>query len=320
MRILLAPMEGLLDSLLRDILTRVGGVDLCVTEFVRVSGSLLPVRSFQRIAPELQAASLTQAGVPVRVQLLGSDPHFMARNAARLAALKPAAIDLNFGCPAKTVNRHEGGAILLREPERIGRLVQAVRRAVPAEMPVTAKMRLGYEDKSLAVDCAQAMAGGGAAELVVHARTKAEGYRPPAHWEWVGRIQSAINIPVIANGEILTVEDYQRCREVSGVADVMLGRGMVANPGLARQIKQGESLGWDEARPLLAEFWALTAQQVQPQHRCGRMKQWLNYLRKTYPEAEAAFQSVRTLTSAEELEKGLGWSAGAPNVSNACER
>jgi tRNA-dihydrouridine synthase C len=298
-------MEGLLDSLLRDILTRVGGVDVCVTEFVRISGSLLPKRCFQRIAPELQAGSLTPAGVPVRVQLLGSDPHFMAVNAARLAALKPAAIDLNFGCPAKTVNRHEGGAILLREPERIGRLVQAVREAMPAGLDLTAKMRLGYEDKHLAIDCARAMAAGGAAELVVHARTKTEGYRPPAHWEWIGRIQAEVKIPVIANGEIWTVEDYWRCRKISGVEDVMLGRGMVANPGLANLIKQGEGIGWDELLPLLLEFWTLTALHLQPKNRCGRIKQWLNYLRRTYPEAEAAFQSLRTVNTAEEMEKRL---------------
>ena len=155
LRIFLAPMEGLLDFVLRDILTRGGGVDLCVTEFVRVSGSALPKRSFHRIAPELLAGSLTPAGVPVRVQLLGSDPHFMPLNAHRLATLAPAGIDLNFGCPAKTVNRHEGGAILLREPERIHRLVQAVREAIPSTLPLSAKMRLGYADKSLAVACAK---------------------------------------------------------------------------------------------------------------------------------------------------------------------
>ncbi len=297
-------MEGLLDCVLRDILTRVGGVDLCVTEFVRVSGSLLPDRVFQRIAPELLAGSRTPANVPVRVQLLGSDPELMAVNAARLAALGPCGIDLNFGCPAKTVNRHQGGAILLREPERIHALVRVVRGAVPAALPLTAKMRLGYEDKSLAVDCAQAMADGGAQELVVHARTKTEGYRPPAHWEWIGRVQSEVNIPVIANGEIWTVEDYRRCRAISGVADVMLGRGMVANPGLASQIKHGEDAGlpWDSLRPLLGDFWTLLARHVQPQNRCGRMKQWLNYLRKTYPEAELAFQSLRRINAPEELE------------------
>jgi tRNA-dihydrouridine synthase C len=307
LRIYLAPMEGLLDCVLRDILTRVGGVDLCVTEFVRVSGSQLPNRSFQRTAPELLAGSLTPNGVSVRVQLLGSDPHFMSSNASNLAQLGPAGIDLNFGCPAKTVNRHQGGAILLREPERIHRLVASVRAAIPRYMPLSAKMRLGFEDKSLAVDCAQAMAFGGAQELVVHARTKAEGYRPPAHWEWIGRIQAEVNIPVIANGEIWTVDDYRRCVAISGVNDVMLGRGMLANPALARMIKQGEGggLSWARLQPLLHDFWKLLVLRSQPHNRCGRMKQWLNYLRQAYPEAEASFQSLRRVTCPDEMETRL---------------
>ncbi len=303
MRILLAPMEGLLDCVLRDILTRVGGIDLCVSEFVRVSGSLLPNRTFQRIVPELDQASKTTAGVPVRVQLLGSDPHFMALNAARLAALNPAGIDLNFGCPAKTVNRHGGGSILLREPDRIQELVAAVRGAIPSDMLLTAKMRLGYEDKSLALDCARAMQAGGAQELVVHARTKVEGYKPPAHWEWIGRIQDAVSIPVIANGEIWTLDDYRRCREISGVTDVMLGRGMVANPLLARMIRHEihDHAGWIELQPLLADFWVLVTRHTLPKYHCGRAKQWLNYLRQTYPEAEALYQTARTITQPEEM-------------------
>jgi tRNA-dihydrouridine synthase C len=139
----------------------------------------------------------------------------------------------------------------------------------------------------------------------VHARTKTEGYRPPAHWEWIGRIQAEVKIPVIANGEIWTVEDYHRCRAISGVDDVMLGRGMVANPGLANLIRQGDGISWEELRPLLLEYWALTALHIQPKNRCGRMKQWLNYLRQTYPEAEAAFLSLRTVNAAEEMEKQL---------------
>ena len=307
MRIFLAQMEGLLDFVLRDILTRVGGVDLCVTEFVRVSGSLLPNRSFLRIAPELLAGSLTLSAVPVRVQLLGSDPHFMALNARRLAELKPAGIDLNFGCPAATVNRHQGGAILLREPERINSLVRAVRKAIPRHIPLTAKMRLGYEDKSLAVACALAMEDGGAQELVVHARTKTEGYRPPAHWEWVGRIQAELAIPVIANGEIWTVDDYRRCVESSGVKDVMLGRGMLANPALARMIKQGAGAGlsWAGLQPLLFDFWQLVVQHTQAKTQCGRMKQWLKYLRNAYPEAEETFQTLCRITVPEELEARL---------------
>jgi tRNA-dihydrouridine synthase C len=156
MTLLLAPMEGLVDFVLRDILTRVGGIDRCVSEFIRVSGTLLPERAFLRIVPELRNGGRTPAGVPVRAQLLGSDPGCLADNAARLAALGPAGIDLNFGCPAKTVNRHRGGAVLLDEPELVHAIVAAVRRAVPAPMPVSAKMRLGYNDSARMLDCAHA--------------------------------------------------------------------------------------------------------------------------------------------------------------------
>lgn len=173
-------MEGLLDHGLRDILTRTGGVDRCVSEFIRITDQLLPARSFTRVVPELLRGSRTRAGVPVRPQLLGSDPVCVAENAARLAELAPAGIDLNFGCPAKTVNRHRGGAVLLNEPELVHAIVAAVRRAVPADVPVSAKMRLGVDDEARLLDCAHAIDSAGASELAVHARTKAHGYRPPA--------------------------------------------------------------------------------------------------------------------------------------------
>ena len=302
MTLLLAPMEGLLDFVLRDVLTRVGGVDRCVGEFIRVSGSLLPDRVFFRYLPELRNGGRTLAGVPVRAQLLGSDPVSMAENAACLAALGPEGIDLNFGCPARTVNRHGGGAALLREPERIAAVVAAVRRAVPAHLPVSTKMRLGYDDASLARECAQAMEQGGACEIVVHARTKADGYRPPAYWEHIPAIRDAVRVPVVANGEIWTVADAQRCRAVSGCHDLMLGRGIVADPGLALAIRASDAgrfdapLPWQALPPQIVRFWHLVCEDLEPRQRAGRLKQWLNLMRRRYPQAEAAFQHVRTLT------------------------
>jgi len=314
MTLLLAPMEGLLDFTLRDVLTRVGGVDRCVAEFIRVTGTLLPERSFTRVMPELRHGGRTPAGVPVRAQLMGSDPVCLAENAARLAGLGPAGIDLNFGCPAKIVNRHGGGAALLVDPELIHRIVTAVRRAVPAAMPVSAKMRLGFDDDSLALDCAHAIVSGGACELVVHARTKADGYRPPAYWERIAPIRAAVSIPVIANGEIWSVADALRARELSGCDALMLGRGMVSDPGLALAIaadaRAGQAtVGWPELQPLLVRFWALVCGHIEPRARAGRLKQWLNYLRRRHVEAEELYSAVRTINDPEIVAKLVGLTA-----------
>jgi tRNA-dihydrouridine synthase C len=312
--ILLAPMEGLLDFTLRDILTRAGGVDRCVAEFIRVTGTLLPERVFTRVVPELNHGGRTRAGVPVRAQLMGSDPVCLAENAARLAGLGPAGIDLNFGCPAKIVNRHGGGAALLQEPATLHRIVSAVRRAVPAAMPVSAKMRLGFDDPGRALECALALVSAGACELVVHARTKADGYRPPAYWERIAEIRAALAVPVIANGEIWSVADAQRCRDRSGCDALMLGRGMVADPGLALAIRAADggaadeapTLGWDELQPLLAAFWRLVCGHIEPRARAGRLKQWLNYLRRRHPQAELAYAAVRTLNDPRLVAERLG--------------
>ena len=283
MRILLAPMEGLLDHSLRDVITQVGGIDLCVSEFIRITDQLLPERVFTRIVPELLHGARTAAGTPVRAQLLGSDPACLADNAARLAALGPAGIDLNFGCPAPTVNRHRGGAVLLDEPELVHAIVRAVRRAVPAAMPVSAKMRTGNRDSERLLDNVRAIADAGAAELVVHARTKLHGYRPPAYWEQIARVREAVAIPVVANGEVWSVEDARRCLAQSGCSAIMLGRGIVADPGLALALRGGAPAGWETLLPLLTRYWRRIAGHVAPRHRAGRLKQWLNLLRRRFP-------------------------------------
>ena len=324
MTILLAPMEGLLDFVLRDILTRVGGIDCCVSEFIRITDQLLPERVFTRIVPELHTGGRTLAGVPVRAQLLGSDPVCLAENAARLAGLGPAGIDLNFGCPAKVVNRHGGGAALLDEPDTLAAIVSAVRRAVPAHIPVSAKMRLGYRDDSRAVECALAIAGGGANELVVHARTKAQAYRPPAYWERIADIRAVVQIPVVANGEIWTVEDARRCRQASGCDRLMLGRGVVTDPGLGLAIKAAMMgaaadpapavITWPALLPLVAEFWQVVCTRLDARSRAGRIKQWLNFLRRRFPEAEAAYQQLKRINDPALID---AWLAGVVRAQGA---
>ena len=305
-RIQLAPMEGLADHVLREVLSRVGGYDRATCEFVRVSGSLLPPRIYRRICPELDRGSRTGPGMPVAVQLLGSDPECMAENAAQLCALAPAGIDLNFGCPAKTVNRHGGGAMLLATPEVLYRVAAAIRKVVPRHIPYRAKIRLGVSDTSRALECAQALEAGGVEALAVHARTRDDGYRPPAHWEWIGRIRAAVSLPVIANGEIWSVADYLRCRAESGATDVMLGRGAVADPFLAQRIRTRADRAerdarseWLELLPLVAEYWRLCQDKVAGRHAAGRLKSWLAWLRRRFPEAEALYGAIRTVNDPE---------------------
>lgn len=304
-------MEGLLDFVLRDILTRVGGVERCVSEFIRITDTLLPERVLARLMPELLHGSTTSSGVPVRPQLLGSDPACLADNAARLVAMGGAGIDLNFGCPSKVVNRHRGGAALLDEPELLYRIVAAVRRAVPMHLAVSAKMRLGLHDDLRAEECALAIEAGGASELVVHARTGAQAYRPPAYWGRVADIRQVVKIPLVANGEIWSVTDAQACATQSGCQTLMLGRGMVARPGLALEILAGDApaprlaLDWAQVLPLIADFWHLVKLYLERRQQTGRLKQWLYLLQRTYPEAQCAFQIVRPLHDPAQVDTWL---------------
>ncbi|MBD9484599.1 tRNA-dihydrouridine synthase [Pseudomonas sp. PDM14] len=323
MQIALAPMEGLVDEILRDVLTRVGGIDWCVTEFIRVSDRLLPASHFRKLAPELGSASRTRSGTPVRVQLLGSDPVCLAENAAYACELGAPVIDLNFGCPAKTVNKSRGGAVLLKEPELLHAILSEVRRAVPREIPVTAKMRLGFDSPDGALDCARALVDGGAAQLVVHARTKTDGYKPPAHWEWVARVQEAVAVPVYANGEVWSLEDWRRCREVSGVEDIMLGRGLVSRPDLARQIAAAQArqpvapMTWEEFLPLLQDFWLQARGKIAPRYAPGRLKQWRAMLTRSYPEAIALFAAMRRENDCAQIDALLGLQTASRTPSDA---
>ncbi|MEJ8318603.1 tRNA dihydrouridine synthase [Pseudomonas oryzihabitans] len=318
MEIALAPMEGLVDDILRELLTEVGGLDWCVSEFIRVCDRLLPAAAFAKLAPELEQGARTPSGTPMRVQLLGSDPACLADNAAFACTLGAPVIDLNFGCPAKTVNKSRGGAVLLKEPELLNRIVESVRQAVPAHIPVTAKMRLGYDSPNAALACAEALAEGGAAQLVVHARTKVEGYKPPAHWEWVARVADRVSVPVLANGEIWTLDDYWRCRSVSGQASVMLGRGLVSRPDLALQIAaavRGEETaaqGWAEILPRVQRFWVMAQRKLAPRYAPGRLKQWLGMLTRSYPEAAALFAEVRRESDCALIDRLLGMAGHNP--------
>ncbi|MGD8111190.1 tRNA dihydrouridine(16) synthase DusC [Vibrio sp. TRT 17S01] len=303
MRVVLGPMEGVLDHLMREILTNINDYDLCVTEFVRVVDQVLPEHVFKRLCPELDQGSQTKSGVPVHIQLLGQDPKWMAENAVVAENLGAKGIDLNFGCPAKLVNKSKGGAALLQHPELIYRVVKACRDAVSKDIPVTAKIRLGWENPEDCFEIVDAIQSAGANELTVHARTKQGGYKASEiKWEYINQIRERFSIPLIANGEIWNYQDGQACREVTGVDSLMVCRGAFNVPNLGNVVKHNHApMPWYEVVELLLEYSRYEMKGDKGLYYPNRVKQWFSYLRQQYPEAAELFREIRTFNKAEPI-------------------
>ncbi|WP_223952830.1 tRNA dihydrouridine(16) synthase DusC [Citrobacter braakii] len=307
MRVLLAPMEGVLDSLVRELLTEVNDYDLCITEFVRVVDQLLPAKVFHRLCPELQNNSRTPSGTRVRIQLLGQYPQWLAENAARAVELGSFGVDLNCGCPSKLVNGSGGGATLLKDPELIYRGAKAMREAVPAHLPVTVKVRLGWDNSDRQFEIADAVQQAGASELAAHGRTKEQGYKAEhINWQAIGEIRQRLTIPVIANGEIWDWQSAQDCMAISGCDAVMIGRGALNIPNLSRVVKYNEPrMPWPDVVMLLQKYTRLEKQGDTGLYHVARIKQWLGYLRKEYSEATALFQEIRALNNSPDIARAI---------------
>lgn len=298
----LAPMEGFTDFHMRQVLTQISDYDWCVTEFLRVTDQRLPRATFIRHCPELLTQSKTINGTPVHVQLLGSDPAAMASNAARAASMGAAGVDINFGCPAKTVNRHRGGAALLDEPHLLHEIVAQVRRAVPMSTPVSAKIRLGSDDDSRLLDNAAAIFEAGATWLTIHARTRAQGYRPPVDWQAIGRVkQKYPKWRILANGDIKSSAAANACREITGCSDLMIGRAAICEPDFVRRLRDDscEAMTWTQLHRWQLIF--LTHMQGHEAGVLGRYKQWLSMTGLHYPEAAEHFRQVKYLKKIEAV-------------------
>ncbi|MEZ3140273.1 tRNA dihydrouridine(16) synthase DusC [Citrobacter braakii] len=307
MRVLLAPMEGVLDSLVRELLTEVNDYDLCITEFVRVVDQLLPAKVFHRLCPELHNNSRTPSGTRVRIQLLGQYPQWLAENAARAVELGSFGVDLNCGCPSKLVNGSGGGATLLKDPELIYRGAKAMREAVPDHLPVTVKVRLGWDNSDRQFEIADAVQQAGASELAVHGRTKEQGYKAEhINWQAIGEIRQRLTIPVIANGEIWDWQSAQDCVAISGCDAVMIGSGALNIPNLSRVVKYNEPrMPWPDVVMLLQKYTRLEKQGDTGLYHVARIKQWLGYLRKEYSEATALFQEIRALNNSPDIARAI---------------
>ncbi len=268
---LLAPMEGVTDPIFRELVlarnpsSALGGA---FTEFVRVVREPLPRR--------ILAAHLGHARfeAPVGLQLMGADVDSLAETAARAAVVGAPLVDLNFGCPAKGAIQGCAGSALLRDPQSIERIVRACVNAA-ATVPVTAKMRAGYDDASRVEDLARAAEAGGAAMLTLHCRTRAEHYQDEVDWERIARAVRAVSIPVCGNGGVSSHADLDRMRRATGCAYVMVGRAALGDPW----IFSARSVTREEAAAFLLEYGQRLVARPGAGIRgaAGRVKQLLRY-------------------------------------------
>jgi tRNA-dihydrouridine synthase C len=312
--LILAPMEGVTDAPMRALQGETGAFTFAVSEFLRVHHSIPSRTTILRHVPELRHGGYTPSGMPVQVQILGGDAGRMAEAAAAAHAAGATAIDINFGCPARTVNHHDGGATLLRHPKRIREIVAAIRKALPTHVPVSAKLRLGWDSIDAIFENAEMAAEGGASWLTIHARTRVAGYAPPVYWRQIGRVRERLHLPIVANGDIWTIADFRQCRDETGCRHFMLGRGALANPHLALEIAMELGIASDDRdMPVQAEVdWHSHLRRLvewtrryddHSESAVFRLKQWLHLAARFGKFTH--FDAIKRATRIEELFLGL---------------
>ena len=228
--LILAPMAGITDLSFRRIAKSLGA-DLVTSEMVSGEGIVRKSASTRLLLnshPEEK---------PLAIQLFGSDPLVMGEAARIVSGEGADIIDLNMGCPVPKVLRQRAGAQLLRQPNKIKEIVEAVRRAVG--IPLTVKTRSGWSKSQINIlEVARAVEDGGADAITIHPRTAKQGFSGKADWHLISQIKQAVTIPVIGNGDVTRPEQVSEMKQLTGCNGVMIGRGAMGNPWLFKQAKQ----------------------------------------------------------------------------------
>jgi nifR3 family TIM-barrel protein len=299
--LLLAPMAGLTHSALRQTISGFGGVGLLSTEML--SAKRLPTEN-KEISPFLIATPYER---PLSYQLLISKEEEAAPAIERLHELQADAIDLNLGCPAPAVRRFGAGSKLAEQPDTVRRIVSAARKRT--DLPLTAKIRLGEElnEQNLKAFCTM-LEGEGIDMLSVHARLKKEPFIRKPKWQWCAKIKQWLTIPVIANGGIFSVQDAEKCLQVSGADGLMIGRGAAVRPWLLAETAR-KVFGFDiEEREIslpeiYINFIDLLNTHFPPERRLGRLKEFTHYFSQNFKFGHHLAYKVQTSKSIDEAQE-----------------
>lgn len=287
----LAPMEGIGDPPFRKAMASIGGFDQACTEFLRV-----PLNAHVQSLARKYQADVTHP-IPQAAQIMGSDPELMAQMSVEIAKRGAPRIDLNCGCPSNTVTGKGAGSSLLKDPNQLYKVAKAMVESVT--IPVTAKLRSGFEDTSLFKENILAAQESGIRFLTLHPRTKVDGYGPPAKWEYIAEAKQVLKIPVVGNGDILNVQDALSMLKQTGCDALMIGRGGVINPFIFHQIKGyfagiGYTPGWDSFVKYLNTFIDHIPQEMELRNKMNKLKSIFSFLFRANPQLEAKRNQILT--------------------------
>jgi tRNA-dihydrouridine synthase B len=237
-RVLQSPLSGVTDLVFRRLVRRYAPESMMYTEMVNATGL-----HYVKQLPKLMEVDPNER--PISIQLFDCRPDFLAEAAVKAVEEGADTVDINMGCPVNKITKNGGGSSLLRQPEVAEAIVREVVKAV--DVPVTVKTRIGWNDKEITIlDFAKRMQDAGAQMITVHGRTRAQGYNGNARWEWIAHVKEILDIPVIGNGDIFSVEAAVKCLEQTGADGVMCSRGTLGYPFLVGEIdyflKTGERL------------------------------------------------------------------------------
>lgn len=294
--LILAPMEGVGDRCFRQAMASIGGFDMAVTEFMRVPRNA-HVKSLAR-----QYEPNETSPIPLTAQIMGSDPDLMADMARELELKGALRVDINCGCPSNTVTGRGAGSSLLREPAALHEVAKAVVKAV--SIPISLKMRSGFEDITLFKENLLAAQESGIRYITLHPRTKVDGYGPPARWDLIAEAKTILDIPLVGNGDILNVSDALRMLQLTGCDALMIGRGSVINPFIFHQIKShfaNETYvpDWQDLLRYFGIYRQGISDEMPIKGMINKMKQLLSFLFKGNQALLAKRQTILTSIHAD---------------------